>query len=130
MSASLRLSPLFSLPQAWAPISAEFERSPLNTSRRGSMPRRMSPKEAAETVPPSKLAEALERVAGETLAFRQDNTNRKTDDSVFEALDADLAAGEHDPLRLFKRVIRRPRNQHILRVIDGGRFERTGEGLQ
>jgi Ca2+-binding EF-hand superfamily protein len=68
---------------------AEFERSPLNTSRRGTTPRRLPPKEAAETVPASKLAEALERVAGETLAFRQDNTNRKTDDSVFEALDAD-----------------------------------------
>src|SRR5262249_24310432 len=30
-----------------------------------------------------------ERVAGETLAFRQDNTVRKTDDLVFEALDLD-----------------------------------------
>jgi Ca2+-binding EF-hand superfamily protein len=68
---------------------AEFERSPLNTSRRGKTPRRLSPREAAETVPARKLAEALERVAGETLAFRQDNTNRKTDDSVFEAIDAD-----------------------------------------
>src|SRR5262249_21757717 len=29
------------------------------------------------------------RVAGETLAFRQDNTARKTDDLVFEALDLD-----------------------------------------
>jgi Ca2+-binding EF-hand superfamily protein len=68
---------------------AEFELSPLNTSRRGTKARRMSPKEAAETVPASKLAEALERVAGQTLAFRQDNTNRKTDDAVFDALDAD-----------------------------------------
>jgi len=68
---------------------AEFERSPLNTSRRGGKARRLSAKEAAETVPARKLAEALERVAGETLAFRQDNTNRKTDDSVFDALDAD-----------------------------------------
>jgi Ca2+-binding EF-hand superfamily protein len=68
---------------------AEFERSPLNTSRRGTKGRRMSPREAAEKVPAGKLAEALERVAGDTLAFRQDNTNRKTDDSVFAALDAD-----------------------------------------
>jgi len=68
---------------------AEFERSPLNTSRRGTKGRRLSPREAAETVPAGKLGEALERVAGETLAFRQDNTNRKTDDSVFAALDAD-----------------------------------------
>lgn len=68
---------------------AEFERSPLNTSRRGAKGRRLSSKEAAETVPARKLAEALERVAGQTLAFRQDNTNRKTDDAVFEALDAD-----------------------------------------
>jgi Ca2+-binding EF-hand superfamily protein len=67
---------------------AEFERSPLNTSRRGRTARPLSPKEAAETVPARKLAEALERVAGATLAFRQDNTNRKTDDLVFEALDA------------------------------------------
>jgi Ca2+-binding EF-hand superfamily protein len=69
---------------------AEFEQSPLNTSRRGKTPRRLSSKEAAETVPARKLAEALERVAGfEPLAFRQDNSNRKTDDAVFEALDAD-----------------------------------------
>jgi Ca2+-binding EF-hand superfamily protein len=68
---------------------AEFERSPLNTSRRGATARALSPREAAETVPARKLAEALERVAGETLAFRQDNSSRKTDDSVFEALDAD-----------------------------------------
>jgi Ca2+-binding EF-hand superfamily protein len=68
---------------------AEFERSPLNTSRRGTKGRSLSPREAAETVPARKLAEALERVAGETLAFRQDNTNRKTDDLVFDSLDAD-----------------------------------------
>ncbi len=68
---------------------AEFELSPLNTSRRGTTARPRSSREAAETVPAAKLAEALERVAGETLAFRQDNTNRKTDDSVFAALDAD-----------------------------------------
>jgi Ca2+-binding EF-hand superfamily protein len=67
---------------------AEFERSPLNTSRRGKAARPLSPREAAETVPVRKLADALERVAGETLAFRQDNTNRKTDDAVFDALDA------------------------------------------
>ena len=67
----------------------EFERSPLNTSRRGPTARPLSPREAAETVPPAKLAEALERVAGETLAFRQDNAARKTDDLVFAALDAD-----------------------------------------
>jgi Ca2+-binding EF-hand superfamily protein len=68
---------------------AEFERSPLNTSRRGTAARRRSPQEAAETVPAAKLAEALERVAGETLAFRQDNAGRKTDDQVFETLDTD-----------------------------------------
>ena len=67
---------------------AEFERSPLNTSRRGPGAAPLSPKEAAETVPAARLAEALERVAGETLAFRQDNTARKTDDQVFAALDA------------------------------------------
>ncbi len=65
----------------------EFDRSPLNTSRRGGAARPMSAKEAAETVPAAKLADALERVAGETLAFRQDNTARKTDDLVFAALD-------------------------------------------
>lgn len=68
---------------------AEFERSPLNTSRRGPAARPLSPKEAAEVVPAAKLADALERVAGETLAFRQDDTARKTDDLVFAALDAD-----------------------------------------
>jgi Ca2+-binding EF-hand superfamily protein len=67
---------------------AEFERSPLNTTLRGKTARPLSPREAAMTVPARKLAEALERVAGQTLAFRQDNTNRKTDDAVFEALDA------------------------------------------
>ena len=64
---------------------AEFERSPLNTSRRGPGARPLSPKEAAEIVPQTKLAEALERVVGETLAFRQDSTARKTDDLVFAA---------------------------------------------
>jgi Ca2+-binding EF-hand superfamily protein len=68
---------------------AEFERSPLNTSLRGRTGRPLSPREAKQTVPARKLAEALERVAGETLAFRQDNTSRKTDDQVFESLDAD-----------------------------------------
>jgi Ca2+-binding EF-hand superfamily protein len=68
---------------------AELERSPLNTSRRGPNARPLSAKEAAEIVPASSLASALERVAGETLAFRQDNTARKTDDSVFAALDLD-----------------------------------------
>jgi Ca2+-binding EF-hand superfamily protein len=68
---------------------AEFEKSPLNTSRRGPGGRTLSDKEAAEIVPASKLAEALERVVGETLAFRQDNTARKTDDLVFAALDTD-----------------------------------------
>ena len=66
---------------------AEFERSPLNTTRRGPGARGLSPKEAAEIVPAGKLMEALERVAGETLAFRQNNTARKTDDQVFAALD-------------------------------------------
>ncbi len=66
---------------------AEFERSPLNTSRRGPGTKALLPKEAAEILPLTKLTEALERVAGETLAFRQDNTARKTDDQVFSALD-------------------------------------------
>src|SRR5437868_3079605 len=66
---------------------AEFERSPLNTSRRGPTARPLSPKEAAEIVPASRLAAALERVAGETLAFRQNNTARKIDDRVFASLD-------------------------------------------
>jgi Ca2+-binding EF-hand superfamily protein len=65
----------------------EFERSPLNTSRRGPGGRPLSAKEAAEIVPARKLAEALERVVGETLAFRQDDSARKTDDLVFAALD-------------------------------------------
>jgi Ca2+-binding EF-hand superfamily protein len=39
-------------------------------------------------MPASRLVDALERVAGETLAFRQDNTARKTDDQVFAALDS------------------------------------------
>ena len=66
---------------------AEFERSPLNTSRRGPGGRPLSPKEAAEPVSTTRLAEELERVVGETLAFRQNNTARKTDDLVFAALD-------------------------------------------
>jgi Ca2+-binding EF-hand superfamily protein len=66
---------------------AEFERSPLNMTRRGPRGRPLSPKEAAEIIPPAKLAEALERVVGETLAFRQDDSSRKTDDLVFVALD-------------------------------------------
>src|SRR5438105_4131241 len=53
---------------------AEYERSPLNTTRRGPNGKPLSPKEAAEVVPATSLAAALERVAGETLAFRQDNT--------------------------------------------------------
>jgi Ca2+-binding EF-hand superfamily protein len=83
-----RLSGLLDVDKDGKLSRAEFERSPLNTSRRGTKVRRLSPHEAAETVPTAKLAEALERVAGETLAFRQDNSNRKTDDSVFAALDA------------------------------------------
>jgi Ca2+-binding EF-hand superfamily protein len=66
---------------------AEFERSPLNTSRRGPAGRPLSPKEAAETMPTGKLAQALERVVGLTLAFRQDDSSRKTDNLVFAALD-------------------------------------------
>lgn len=66
---------------------SEFEKSPLNTTRRGPGTKPLSPREAAEVVPASKLADALERVAGETLAFRQDNTARKTDDQVFASLD-------------------------------------------
>jgi Ca2+-binding EF-hand superfamily protein len=67
----------------------EFERSPLNTSRRGMTIRPRSDRESAETVPAARLADDLERVAGDTLAFRQDNTSRKTDDQVFACLDAD-----------------------------------------
>lgn len=66
---------------------AEYERSPLNTSRRGPNVRPLPPKEAAEVVPASKLNEALERVAGETMTFRQNNAARKTDDTVFAAID-------------------------------------------
>jgi len=66
---------------------AEFERSPLNTSRRGPIVHPPTPREETETVPASRLAAELERVAGETLVFRQDNTARKTDDLVFAALD-------------------------------------------
>jgi Ca2+-binding EF-hand superfamily protein len=68
---------------------AEFERSPLNTAGRGPNARPLSPKDAAETIPTTRLADALERVAGETLAFRQEDSARKTDDLVFAALDAD-----------------------------------------
>jgi Ca2+-binding EF-hand superfamily protein len=68
---------------------AEFDKSPLNTARRGPNARPMSAREAAELVPATKLAEALERVAGETLALRQNNAARKTDDEVFAALDTD-----------------------------------------
>jgi Ca2+-binding EF-hand superfamily protein len=68
---------------------AEFEKSPLNTARRGPGARPLSEREAAEVMPATKLAEALERVAGETLAFRQDGSARKTDDLVFAALDTD-----------------------------------------
>jgi Ca2+-binding EF-hand superfamily protein len=67
----------------------EFERSPLNTSRRGPTARPLSPREAGEIIPASRLAADLERVAGETLAFRQDDSDRKTDDQVFAALDTD-----------------------------------------
>jgi Ca2+-binding EF-hand superfamily protein len=66
---------------------AEFEKSPLITSRRGPGTKPLTPREAAEIVPANKLADALERVVGDTLAFRQDNTARKTDDLVFAALD-------------------------------------------
>jgi Ca2+-binding EF-hand superfamily protein len=66
---------------------AEFERSPLNTTRRGPTGRPLSAKEAAVIMPAAKLAQALERVVGETLAFRQDDSGRKTDDLVFAALD-------------------------------------------
>lgn len=66
---------------------AEYERSPLNTTRRGPNARPLPPKEAAEVVPASKLNEALERVAGETMTFRQNNAARKTDDTVFQAMD-------------------------------------------
>jgi Ca2+-binding EF-hand superfamily protein len=80
---------------------AEFERSPLNTSRRGPAGRPLSAKEAAQIMPASKLAEALERVVGATLAFRQDDSGRKTDDLVFAALDVNRkgALTEEDMLR-------------------------------
>jgi Ca2+-binding EF-hand superfamily protein len=68
---------------------AEFERSPLINSRRGPTAKPLSPREAAEFIPASRLAADLERVAGGTLAFRQDDSDRKTDDQVFAALDAD-----------------------------------------
>ena len=48
----------------------EFERSPLNTSRRGPNSRPLSPREAAQTVSADKLAEALE-VASLTIAARR-----------------------------------------------------------
>jgi Ca2+-binding EF-hand superfamily protein len=67
---------------------AEFERSPFNTSRRGPNSKPLTPKEAAETIPDSRLNDALERVVGETLTFRQDNTARQTDDQVFKTLDS------------------------------------------
>jgi Ca2+-binding EF-hand superfamily protein len=82
---------------------AELLRSPLNTSRRGPTARPMSPKEAATEVPAKRLAEDLERVAGETLAFRQDDTNRKTDDLVFDALDAN-----HDGVLTDDEVLQAP----------------------
>ncbi|HEY1380298.1 MAG TPA: EF-hand domain-containing protein [Gemmataceae bacterium] len=66
---------------------AEFEKSPLNTARRGPGGRPMSAREAAEVVPATRLADALERVAGETLALRQNNAVRATDDAVFATLD-------------------------------------------
>jgi Ca2+-binding EF-hand superfamily protein len=66
---------------------AEFERSPLNTSRRGPTGRPLSAKEAAENIPAAKLSQALERVVGQTLTLRQDDSGRKTDDLVFAALD-------------------------------------------
>jgi Ca2+-binding EF-hand superfamily protein len=65
----------------------EFERSPLNTSRRGPTAGPLSAKEAVQIIPAAKLTEALERVVGQTLAFRQNDTSRKTDDLVFAALD-------------------------------------------
>ncbi len=68
---------------------AEFERSPFNTARRGPSARTLSPREAAEIIPPAKLGEALERVVGDTLAFRQEDSASKTDDLVFAALDVD-----------------------------------------
>src|SRR5262249_59627286 len=68
---------------------AGCEKSLLTPARRGPNARPMSAREAAELVPATKLAEALERVAGETLALRQNNAARKTDDEVFAALDTD-----------------------------------------
>jgi Ca2+-binding EF-hand superfamily protein len=68
---------------------AEFERSPLNNSRRGPTGRQLSKREAAETVSAKRLVDELERGFGETLAFRQNNTARTTDDRVFAALDSD-----------------------------------------
>ena len=75
----------------------------MNTTRRGPNARPLSPTEAAEIVPASKLMEALERVVGETLAFRQDNTARKTDDLVFAALDTN-----HDGLLSEEEIMAAP----------------------
>lgn len=91
---------------------AEFEKSPLNTSRRGPGTRALTPREAAEIVPASKLASELERVAGETLAFRQDNTARKTDDLVFAAIDTN-----HDGL-LSEDEIRQAQALLLLKDMD------------
>jgi Ca2+-binding EF-hand superfamily protein len=99
---------------------AEFERSPLNTSRRGPTARPLSPQEAAETVPAGKLAEALERVAGETLAFRQDNSARKTDDTVFASLDADHngALTENEILAALPSLLARDQDEDDCLTID------------
>jgi Ca2+-binding EF-hand superfamily protein len=66
---------------------AEYEKSPLDESRRGPGGRALSAKEGAVVIPASRVADDLERAVGGTLAFRDDDRARKTDDQVFAALD-------------------------------------------
>jgi Ca2+-binding EF-hand superfamily protein len=99
---------------------AEFERSPLNTSRRGPNARPLSPKEAAEVVPAASLAAALERVAGETLAFRQNNTARKIDDSVFTSLDEnhDGVLDEEEIARAMESILAKDQDEDDCVTLD------------
>ena len=107
---------------------AEFEQSPLNTTRRGSTARLLSPREAAETVPASKLADALERVAGETLGLRQDDSNRKTDDLVFEAFDVDHngVLTEEEILQASARLLAKDQDQDDCITLD--EFNKPADG--
>jgi Ca2+-binding EF-hand superfamily protein len=99
---------------------AEFERSPLNTSRRGPNARPLSPKEAAEVVPATRLAAALERVAGETLAFRQNNTARAIDDLVFSSLDEnkDGVLDEEEIARAVDSILARDQDEDDCVTLD------------